>query len=233
MNSPQKNKYSAYESTLAAGTRYLATASPVPVITRHNATLAAKIAAIDAALAKQNGGGTTGTTIAKNTAHTALIRAAALLASTVASYASENANPQLLARVAYSKTDLDRLRDADLGPRVTDIAAAAATVLPALADHGVVPADLDALHQKLTTFQNLLPVPRDLLVEHTVVTQDVQARFDDTDAFLDGVYDPAVRGLADKAPVFVAEYFAARQIIDRGGSHPAPATPPPTPPPAS
>ena len=55
-------------------------------------------------------------------------------------------------------------------------------------------------------------------------TRGLEALFDAADAFLNRVYDPAVNGLAEKAPVFVAEYFAARQIIDRGGAHATPVT---------
>ena len=230
MNSSQKNKHSAYENTLAAGARYLATASPIPVITRHNATLAAKIAAINAASVKQSGGGSAGATSAKSTARTELVHATTLVASTVASYASEHADPQLLSHVDHNKSELEHLRDADLAPRVADILASAGTVLPALAEHNLVQADLDALQAKLTAYQTAQPAPRDQIVEHSVVTRDLQSLFDDTDKFLEKIYDPAVRGLTEKAPVFVKEYFAAREIIDRGGSHPSSDTPPPPPP---
>lgn len=193
--------------------------------------------AATAALAAQLGGALPGASDAKDEAETALEDAAYLVVTGLRSYYKKTGATEALGKINFSKSHLQRLRDAQLVADATAIltAAQAAGTQPEAVKRGVTPAAVAALAQALAAYSALLTKPRTNQVTRNTLLRELATRLG---AHLEAVADlddlVLHYGATAEGRRFIDAWQSARVIIDAGGS-PAiddePTTP--TPPPAA
>lgn len=184
--------------------------------------------------------GTVGAAAAKKMAVRALNGAASEIMGAVASYADDNADAELGARVAYSESGVTRGKTSEVVARCKNIHAAATENLTALGKYGVTTAKLTAFKKKIDAFDKLKVAPRDNVITRQAAGELQEQQVRSATAFLRDKLDRLVVQFKEANPAFYEEYFAARMVVDARGSstsntdvQPKPVvTPSPTPVPA-
>lgn len=141
-------------------------------------------------------------------------------------------NANLAAQVEFSLSSLDKLSDDELEETGTSVSALGTANLAALADYGLVAADVAALDAAKTKFHGIKTAPRTAIAGRKGETDTIPILISDTTSILRNRLDKQMTKFKKSHPEFYAGYRSARVIVDRGGSSATPPTPP-TPPPAS
>ncbi|MFA4923114.1 MAG: hypothetical protein WC557_02845 [Ignavibacteriaceae bacterium] len=228
-----KEKYNNYyRMLLAVEKALLANASITvlrPALVRAVTRLSGKIAEIDAA-EKAHGGRATGLSSSKNEAEENLISIILKVASGIKAYASENNLTDLFKSVDFKRWELVKLKDNDLVTKAGNIKSLAAEKLSELDDFGVVEADLTSLETLGADFKNYIGSIGKVRGEKTVETKNVGVLFDEAKVILEDQIDGLVETLKADHADFYNQYYAVREVLNLGGSHPKDeeTTPPPT-----
>jgi hypothetical protein len=238
MDAPKRNKFAMAQATNLVLTRkdYKPIWQTLPGFVKHQGNLATEIAFITKNLPKTIRR-KTGSAADKEAARLAMCKAALIIAGGVASYAHEAGNHELLVRVDTHLTLLMSGRGQDSLSKCDDIHAAATANLSVLADSGVTQANLDALQELITSYEELLPQPRVAISSAKGVGQAIDAALDRLDGILNNGLDNLMLKFEDPNPDFYRDYTNARIVIDRpggngNGGNGSPPTPGPTTPPA-
>jgi hypothetical protein len=133
-------------------------------------------------------------------------------------YAVNTGNKDLAGKVAITRSQVVRGRDAEVITRCKGIHAVATEYLESLSDYGVTQAKLTALKKKIDTFQNVQPKPRQGRTVKSAATQELNQLFKQVDEVLKDCLDRLVVQFTESAPTFVNEYFAARVVVLQPGT---------------
>lgn len=158
-----------------------------------------------------------------------------IIADQLSSLAAKNNDQTLGAKVDWNVSALDKLNDDELEATGQSVSALGTANLAALANYGIVAADLTALDALVTKFHGVKTDPRALIAGRKGETDTIPDLIRATKSLLRNQLDKQMTRFKKSHPEFFAGYRAARVIVDRGGSggnsSPAPApTPPPAPP---
>lgn len=125
----------------------------------------------------------------------------------------------LLALVAVRSSALERFDDEELSNRAATVLAEANARKTALAGFNVTQANLDELDQALERFNESKTSPRAATAARKVQTASLASLIREAIAILRNQIDRMMNLFSRTNPDFVAEYRAARMIIDRGVRH--------------
>ncbi len=203
--------------------------SSLPAFTTAFGNFGTKISALEAAIEKQETV-ITGHAQQKQKAEDALVAKTLEIAKTVSAYAKVQNDDVLKNKVAYSKTDLTKVRDSITLQRCMVIRDEAQLIIGSLGAYGVTSTDLNQLQTLLTNFSMLLPTPRAAITDRKRATDDITTLEREIDEILKGLMDPLVENFKATNLNFYKQYFDARMIVDTGvkGSDDDASTPTPT-----
>jgi hypothetical protein len=153
-----------------------------------------------------------------------------VIASQLAALAEVNRNANLAAQVELTLSALDKLSDDELEETGTRVSALATTNLTALADYGIVQADVTALNTFTTQFHAAKTAPRTAVADRASQTATLPDKIAGVTSILRNRLDKLMTKFKKSNPEFYAGYLSARVIVDRGGSGSSTPTPPPVPP---
>jgi hypothetical protein len=168
----------------------------------------------------------------KEDARDALEELLFLMCEALAVLAQTANDHDLLALVALRRSTLERFDDEELSNRAATVLTEANSRKTALAGLNQTQANLDELTQALERFNASKTNPRAATAARKVQTASLASLIREAVAILRNQIDRMVNLLSRTNPDFVAEYRAARVIIDRGVRHKETApsgTPPATP----
>lgn len=149
----------------------------------------------------------------KTLALVALVTDAHTISSAVAALASDTGDAALAAKVAFSRSDLKRGREAQIITRCENIHAVATENLDALDDeYGVTQAKLNALQTKIDAFRTAQPKPRRTRASGSAATEQLAECFAQADQIATEKLDKLVVQFETGEPTFFSEYTSARRI---------------------
>lgn len=161
---------------------------------------------------------TTGATATKTQARDALEDNVLEIADQLSALAASQHNPELAAQVEITRSSLDRLSDDELEVFAKRVIGLTTKYLGPLGEYLVGQAEIDELTGLTTTFVTLKTAPRSSVVERSSSTAALPELLAKASLILRGRIDKLVSRLRNTQPEFVAQYRAARVIVDRGGS---------------
>jgi hypothetical protein len=192
--------------------------------------LKSKLAAIDGTAQRQQTPSGAGDD--KEEARDALEDVLFLTCEALAVLAHTTNDHDLLALVAVRRSTLERFDDEELSNRAATVLAEANARKTALAGLKVTQANLDELTQALERFNTSKTNPRAVTAARKVQTASLATLIREAIAILRNQIDRMMNLFSRTNPDFVAEYRAARVVVDHGVRHKEKDTgvaPPPTP----
>jgi hypothetical protein len=169
-----------------------------------------------------------GASEAKAEALTTLGDAAFEVAGAVLSFAEKSGDPALAVRVKFARTAITGGSSNAVVARCQDIIDAATENLESLPDHGVTTAKVNALKQKLKTYDGLRVMPRQAKAAAAAATRQLERLFAEADRLLAKRIDRLMWQFRASAPDFCDRYHVARTIVDAPtpGAEPQPTVAP-------
>jgi hypothetical protein len=131
----------------------------------------------------------------------------------VRSYAARNSNPQLLAKVDYSPSEIVAGKASEVVARCKTIHTAATGIVAELGKYGITAAKLAALKKKIDGFDGVKVAPRESVVEKRSARQLLPQLVRDAIGILRDQLDGLMLQFKDNAN-FYEEYLAARSVVD-------------------
>lgn len=138
------------------------------------------------------------------------------VANALKSYASSVEDLVLLEKVKVTRSMLLNGAHAVVLARMNQIVILAEENDAILGDFGILPEDLQALTDSLTTFQELIVAPRIAAVKRKQVTGQIVKVIKDLDELLHFRLDSLVKVIKSDNALFSSQFFNARIIIDVG-----------------
>ena len=151
------------------------------------------------------------------------------VAAATRAYAVASGDPELAARVDYSRSDLGRGRDMEVLTRCRSILATATAHVDSLPDYGVTPAKLTAFKKAIDAFQDAQAKPRHGRATSSAATKALPDLFGQVDELLEARLDGLIVQFRDTDPAFYNEYTAARLVLGRTNGHKTHDAPTPAP----
>jgi len=139
-----------------------------------------------------------------------------LVAGQLAALAAKNDDATLEAQADLTMAGLDKLPAQDLEAAATRIKALATENLAALADYGIVQADLTELESLEGAFHDAIPQPREAVVDRSKETKMIPPLVSNMLSTLRRQLDRQMLTFKQSQPEFYAGYVSARVIVDRG-----------------
>lgn len=143
------------------------------------------------------------------------------VAAGMAAHAASTADTRLKIAADITRSELKKMRDADLLIKTHAIHEAALPLVTELAIWGVTKADIDALISIADEYSTQSPDIRNLKVKTVQATTDLKAKFDETNTLIKSTLDPMMLPFKNLNPTFHGEYLNARTIMNLGGGHTA------------
>ncbi|MDI9366043.1 MAG: hypothetical protein QM541_13885 [Flavobacterium sp.] len=137
--------------------------------------------------------------------------------SALKAYAHATNNVALIADTDITKDDILGCKETDADDICLHIHDLGGQHLAALADYGIVQADLAALSSSITSFTEKIGSPRKHIIDTKTVRANITKYFKEADSLLLNQLDNLITVLKTKAPDFYDAYQAARIIVDLGG----------------
>ena len=156
----------------------------------------------------------TGIAADKAVAKKNLCQSATDIGAIIFAYASANNNNTLKNSIAYSFTDLHRLKDDMLAPAVENIYNAANDNSAELSNYGITPAILATFRSTIDAYSNSVPKPKTAKATKSTQTANIKALVKSTDDILKNQMDKLVVTFKTTNPDFVSTYNNARVILD-------------------
>ncbi|HEX3817216.1 MAG TPA: hypothetical protein VHW03_02885 [Chthoniobacterales bacterium] len=142
------------------------------------------------------------------------------IGSQLSALASVNNDPQLAAKVNFDKSTLHKMAVSDFIITANAVSGAANDNSAILASGYMIPAaDLATLSTAIPKLSGLKDAPRVAIGEHHVATLSLPAAIRYTRGIFRTQIDKMMEVFKASQPDFYAQYFTARIIIDRPGSH--------------
>jgi hypothetical protein len=148
------------------------------------------------------------------------------IADQLAALAAKNQKGDLAAQVRVTRSSLDQLGDLDLEQTAERIALLANLNFGALADYGILPADVTALDTARTAFVETKAVPREAVAQREAQNESLSPLIANVRSVFRNEIDKMMSPFKKSDPDFYHGYIAVRVVVDRA----APATPPAPPP---
>ena len=226
MDRKQENIRTMFEKT----TKFLDDNNPVwsgtPPFAEAVTRVKAGIDAIDAASDAQQKP-TTGLTVDKAQLRSDLEEKTLKIADQLAALAAKNQKGDLAAQVRVTRSSLDQLGDLDLEQTAERIGLLANLNFGALADYGILPADVTALDTARTAFVKTKAVPREAAAQRKTQNESLSQLIANVRSIFRNEIDKMMSHFKKSNPDFYRGYIAMRVVVDRA----APAKPPaPAPP---
>jgi hypothetical protein len=149
------------------------------------------------------------------------------LAAQLSAYAAKSGDHHLGAQVEMTRSSLDRLSESDLLQTAKRVADTGTDNFAALADYGVTKAELQALNDARTKFQDIKGSPRDAVVGRKVATMSLPAAIVSVRSIFRNEIDKMIIPFRATDPDFYNAYSTARIIVNRAAKRPVPARPAP------
>ena len=143
------------------------------------------------------------------------------VAAGMAAQAASTADTRLKIAADITRSELSKMRDADLLIKTHAIHEAALPLVTELTIWGVTQSDIDALASIADEYSTQSPDIRNLKVKTVQATTDLKAKFDETNGLIKNTLDPMMLPFKNLNPTFHGEYLNARAIINLGGGHTA------------
>lgn len=147
----------------------------------------------------------------------------------LAALASKTTNVSLAAQVDLTRSGVGKLPADDLENTGRRVSAAATANLTALADYGIVQADVTALDALTTRFHGTKTGPRMAIATRAAETATLPDAIDNVTTILRDRLDKQMTKFRASQPEFYAGYQSARVIVSRGGNGATPPAPAPAP----
>jgi hypothetical protein len=119
----------------------------------------------------------------------------------------------LAARVRWSRSAITAGSGNAIVARIQDVIDAAAENLASLGKHGVTQAKLNALKQRLKTYDGLRVMPRQATAAAAAATRQLEEFFPEVDRLLENRIDRLVWQFRESQPEFYNKYQVARSIV--------------------
>ena len=152
-----------------------------------------------------------------------------LIGGQIAALGAANNDHTLEAQGDVTLSGLDKLKESDLIATAARIGNLATANLVALADYGIVAADVTELGTLATTFAGLQAAPRQAVVDRKKENAQLPPVGSHLLSTLRRQLDRQMLIFKQSQPEFYAGYLAARVIVDRGAAVKKKPTPPTTP----
>jgi hypothetical protein len=150
------------------------------------------------------------------------------IAHQLSALAAKNNDANLGAQTELTLPQLDKMSDDILENEGKRISGLATANLAALADYGIVAADVTGLNTLTTQFDGLKTAPRTAIAGRSGQTKTMPTAIQSIMSILRNRLDKQMVMFKKTQPEFYAGYLSARVIIDRGG-HSGGASPSPAP----
>jgi hypothetical protein len=157
----------------------------------------------------------TGSRDAKEVLRTEMMQKGFETAASVRSYAIAIGNRELQMEVTYVYSDLERMRETDVADACQSIHDIAESNIDELADYGVNENSQTKLKDSIILFNVALPETRAGIVDQSTFTARIEQLFGETDVLLFQL-DNLATMLRFREPVFYADYFSSRKIVNTG-----------------
>ena len=141
------------------------------------------------------------------------------LSSVLAAMAERTTTEVLLAKVDFSKSDFERLRENEQVSKANEIALLTEENLEALASSGITDADITELKELSTNFEQYLPLKRVSVSERKAANSLIKVEFRAANRLLKKRIDRMLVRYETTNPDFYASYQNARLIVDYGIRH--------------
>jgi hypothetical protein len=155
-----------------------------------------------------------GVTKEKTALKEALVEAALKIASALYAYGFKTENPDIMAKVNFSRSVLLRMEDNALTTTAGEIAAVATASVAELTPYGINANDVDELKAKTAAYEAIIAKPRVAIGEHRVATANLAQTFRQTDMLLTDNLDKLIVLFEKSNPDFYNNYRNARNIIN-------------------
>ncbi len=235
MTIQERNKFAMIKAVYSVLTASSAEYASLPAMAAATALLGSMIEEIKKK-EKERNESAEGKRGARDAAQTALINAVYPIACSIGAYASEKKNVELAEKAKVTKSELQRLRPADLSLKANSIHDLANSLLQELAGHGVTEAVLANALAKDASFNEAVGGVNTGSTGQSAAISAVENLFKEGDVLLHERLDKLMEVLKEDHLQFYDAYFAARVIKDLGtghsnggGTEPPPENPP-TPP---
>ncbi len=223
-----ENRISMFYAVKQACETHVATWTPlVPYATAH-AEFLANLALIEDSTEKQELQ-LDGIATNKRERRDVMVDLTVAVAQAAYALATDTDDPELKAKMNYSRSDLVAGRDAVIGQRCQGVHTEANAVAGSLVAYGVTAGDLAALQTAINKYVGVLSAPRTAITIRKGATAAIEALTRANLDILNERMDKLMVGFNATAPDFHHEYFDARIIIDLGGKEEPEAPVPPTP----
>ncbi len=143
------------------------------------------------------------------------------VAAGMAAHAASTSDTRLKIAANITRSELKKMRDADLLIKTRATHEVALPLLEELAIWGVTKADVDALVSMADEYSTQSPDIRNLKVKTVQATTDLKTKIDETNTLIKSTLDPMMLPFKNLNPTFHGEYLNARTIIHSGGGHTA------------
>jgi hypothetical protein len=162
-------------------------------------------------------GTTSGVTLDTNNIRLSMAALGFKCGSAVAAYASSVGNNTLLAKVNYVESDFVRMKKEDIDDICQTIHDEANANIAAAGTFGYAATDVTDLQTTVDLYRTSVQNPRQAIISRTSAISQISDLISEvTKNLLKNQMDRMVNTLKLTNPVFVNEYFSARQIIDLG-----------------
>lgn len=131
--------------------------------------------------------------------------------------ATDTGDPELKAKMNYSRSDLLEGRDTVIGQRCQGVHTEANAVAGSLVAYGVAAADLAALQTAINKYVAVVSAPRTAITIRKGATAAIEALTRENLTILNERMDKLMVTFKTTAPSFHQAYFDARIIVDLGG----------------
>lgn len=185
------------------------------------------------ALTEEQGTARAGAAEAKRLVTDLLLDTTMEVAGAVASFAAQNHDATLEAKVSFSRSEMASLPDAEIDDKADAVLALATDLLKQpgskLGDFGIDQAKLDSLAGRSAAYSKAVGAPRAATVKLSTTTGAIKRQFELIDDLLARVLDRLIVQFKTSAPDFYSDYQAARVVVDRGGGRSSAPAPTPVP----
>jgi len=219
MENKEANRINMIETTIQFCDDNPAVLAPIPASAPVINTIKAKLSLIDQ-LDQIVMGTTTGVTLDTNLLRSDMENKAFKCASATKAYAVSINNNTIKALVDWTIPQLNELKKEEVDDVCQTIRDATNTNFAGASPYGIVAGDVTALQAAINAYRNASQNPREAIIAiSSAVTQIKTLIRDIIDTYLDGQLDQIVNTLTISNPVFVNQYYLAREIIDAGTTH--------------
>jgi hypothetical protein len=151
---------------------------------------------------------------AKRAARAELGDSAFEVAGGVLALASKNQDPELAAKVNFSRTAITAGSENAIVARCQTVVDCATAHVDSLDEHGITQAKITSLKQKLKAFDTLRSLPRQAIAVAVAATRALERLFAETDKLLAERVDRIMWQFRESAPDLYDKYQVARRIVD-------------------